>query len=238
MPLFSLTKKWLHQTEDWFAPKACAGCQTYGPNPCQHCLDEIPVIASGGCQRCHHPSMHPDTLDCAWCRRLKIFPHHLASLFAYRGTAQKLLQQAKFDQVHQHYQTLLNPLPDAVNQVLPFADYDAIVPIPATFARRISRLANSADQIADQLQHITQVPINHGLKCRHLTHRRQVGLTHDERRRNVKNRFTWRSKQTVPKAAILVDDVLTTGATLEAATRVLKQAGVEQIAWFTLMRTL
>lgn len=237
MGMVDQIKQPLQQMLQWFAPLCCAGCGVENANPCPSCLAELQVIAGAGCQRCHNPAVHEDCLSCDWCQAIKHFPDRIISIYNYRGLAQKLLQEAKFESVYGHYHSMLSPLPPQVWQVLPLFEYDAFVPIPATYRRRIQRMANSADVIAQTLSHSTSVPVNTQLRCRHFSHQPQVGLTQEARRKNVKDRFTWKAKGKLPQAVILVDDVLTTGATLEEATKVLRLAGVERIAWFTLMRT-
>lgn len=221
----------------WFAPLCCSGCGALDVNPCQNCFNELTVISHLGCVRCHHPHVNLDTLDCEWCRRIDVFPDTIASLYSYRSLAQQFLHEAKFEAIYSHFNALLSPLPFEVWNVLPFFEFDALIPIPTTFHRRIYRMANPADLIAAQLSRITSIQVNTQLRCRHLSHQPQVGLDMNARRKNVKNRFVWHGKRPAPKGVILVDDVLTTGATMEEATKVLLQAGASRVAWFTLMRT-
>lgn len=115
-------------------------------------------------------------------------------------------------------------------------DQPVLVPVPESLGRQWRRSFNPAEQIARILGESTQVPVRGSLKMRWFQSS-MVGLGYEDRRKNARNRFK-AAARALPKSVVLVDDVLTTGATLEAATVALKRAGVKQVGWVTLFRTL
>jgi len=109
---------------------------------------------------------------------------------------------------------------------------DVIVPVPMNRWRLLLRRFNQAAVLAKELSRRTAIPIEPLLLTRHRSTRTQVGLTHDQRRRNVAGAFKVPQRK-VPllqgRSILLIDDVITTGATVEACARALKRAGAARV---------
>jgi len=116
-------------------------------------------------------------------------------------------------------------------------DADVVVPVPLHPRRQYERGFNQADDLARQLG----VPVAPLLKRIAFT-RSQIELPKHERQENVKSAFAFspvpRSLIPDPRVIVLVDDVSTTGATLEACARVLKDAGVKEVRALTAARVV
>lgn len=121
---------------------------------------------------------------------------------------------------------------------------DLVVPVPLHPWRRLRRGYNQAERIARHLG----PPVVHAVARLHWT-RMQAGLHADQRRRNLRDAFTMSPRLTAGgrsslRAAVrdarilLVDDVVTTGATLSACARVLREAGARDVRAATVARTL
>lgn len=219
------------------APRCCLLCEEPdSPVLCPACRESLEPISDRGCRRCRNPSVHQDSQGCDWCRRLKTPPTRICTFFAYRNTGREALHLIKYNGYWRLIEILLRPQMKSFFEAIPFPAYHALVPIPESFSRKWRRYFNPAQRIALSLSRHTGLPIRDPLVIRPFR-RRQVGLEYRERRRNVRDRFLVRSKN-LPASVILVDDVLTTGATLEAATMALHQAGIQNVAWLTLFRTL
>ena len=114
---------------------------------------------------------------------------------------------------------------------------DVVVPVPLHLRREYQRGFNQAEDLAIHLG----VPVAKMLvRVRH-THS-QIELPKHERRENVKDAFSFRPDPSslipAPRIAVLVDDVSTTGATLEACARVLKANGVKEVRGLTAARVV
>ncbi len=112
---------------------------------------------------------------------------------------------------------------------------DAIVPVPLGGMRKRVRGYNQAELLAGELSRTTQIPMNGRLLRRKRPTPPQVHQTDAlGRRRNVKDAFEVRG--TAGGAVLLVDDVTTTGATLDACARALLEAGAEAVFCLTFAR--
>lgn len=103
---------------------------------------------------------------------------------------------------------------------------DMVVPIPMYWRRRFGRGANSPDALADCLGQAMNLPVRWQVLSRRLNTRPQSSLPPSQRFRNMRDAFAVRRGVKLENARVLlVDDVLTTGATCSEAARMLKQAG-------------
>jgi ComF family protein len=111
-------------------------------------------------------------------------------------------------------------------------DADALVPVPLHWRRRWARRFNQSAALAGAISAVCGVPVAHnGLKCVRATPQ-QVGRSRTERADNVQGAFVVPPENRVQIAGrrlVLVDDVLTSGATIDACTRVLLRAGAAHI---------
>lgn len=217
-------------------PRTCLTCGIVGKSPiCLNCRQELEPI-SPGCQQCANPQVHQDAAECAWCARLDSLPERTLAVYAYRNRGRDVFHWVKY----RGYWRLLDPLCSGVDSVwnASFGDWGrpALVPIPESFSRRWRRQFNPAGQIGLRLAERGFGEVKPLLRIRWFQPS-MVGMDYKARRKNAKKRFVV-CRREVPKSAILIDDVMTTGATMEAATKALKKAGVLRIGWFTLFRTL
>ena len=158
-----------------------------------------------------------------------------AAACEYEGALRHILHAFKYDGRRSLAGPLGNLLRQAGRDVLDGAD--AVVPVPLHPWKRLRRGFNQADDLARTLG----VPVYPALRRSRATHT-QAGLTPRQRRRNVAGAFRmapWPWRVSVSsQVLVLVDDVMTTGATLDACARVLKQAGAKEVRTLTLARAL
>jgi ComF family protein len=153
----------------------------------------------------------------------------------YSGAMRTLVHQLKYADRHDGRTLLARWLADAGRELLPGAD--AIVPVPLSRLRLILRQFNQAAVLAGELSRRTGVPMEPLLLERIRATRSQVGMTREQRRRNVAGAFGVPPRRRAGLAGrniLLVDDVLTTGATADACARTLKRAGAARVDVLTL----
>lgn len=113
----------------------------------------------------------------------------------------------------------------------------SIVPIPLHWTRKIWRGFNQAEVIADGLVSIwfKHSRVSHGLVRTKKT-KQQARLSKGDRQKNIQNAFKWREFRTPPERVILVDDVYTSGSTLQEAKNYLLRQGAKDVWCFVLAR--
>jgi ComF family protein len=221
-------------------PRACAACGVAAPEPlCAACRRGLPWIEAGTCTLCQErPRARGATrcFDCAARRR------PLAACVAgvrFEGVAANWIRAFKYTSPWRvsfgaSERARIRTLAQASFAHAPMPAPDALVPIPLHRRRLRARGFNPALQVARELARENRVPVLHAL-TRSRDTPSQTGLGRADRRRNMAGAFV--PRRDPPARVWLVDDVVTTGATLEAAARVLRRAGAQEVVGICLART-
>ena len=150
----------------------------------------------------------------------------------YEDTLRELIHLFKYRGV----QTLASPLGHLLWRALPLdQSFDVIVPMPLHWRKRWQRGFNQSELLARQIGRRTQLPVRKFLRRIRFTSA-QAGLTNAKRRKNVSGAFRAKKNAATGQRVLLVDDVMTTGATAAAGARALKLAGAKHVTLLTLAR--
>lgn len=192
---------------DLACPRRCAGCGERGALLCAAC-----VTAIGGAPFAADPSPRPAGLP------------QVVAATAYAGPARDAIIAFK----ERGAVALAGPLGVALARAVAFAGADLIVPVPSSRAARRSRGYNHVGLLAHRTASLTGVSILTGL-----TQQRRVadqaGLDAAQRARNIAGsmRFTGPAQRYAGARIVVVDDIVTSGATLAEAVRALRAGGLE-----------
>lgn len=211
---------------DFIFPKKCVGCGFFGSYICRKCFSEIEFIEKPICAVCARQAVGGRThLGCA----TKYTLDGLIVASRYRGVVRKAIVKLKYRWIS----TICMELVDLLVGVMwkyDLSDEVILIPVPLHLSRRKWRGFNQAELLATALAKRFKVRINVSLLYRVINTKTQVGLTRDERRKNIKGAFrVIQNEKCKGKSFILVDDVFTTGATISEACRVLKQNGAKNV---------
>lgn len=150
-------------------------------------------------------------------------------LFDYEyALASDMIKALKYKFIKEAGIILGNLCAQALKKDLRIVKNTFLVPVPLSGHRKRWRGFNQSALIAEQLSYKLNTPLINGLK-RVKDKRPQAKLSKDKRLENIKNCFEWKERSLAGKNIILVDDVMTTGATLEECARVLKDAEAEKV---------
>lgn len=206
---------------------------------CDDCLRGLKPLASRAqCIRCGLPfenelPLHSTGL-CGLCRR-GVTEFDWGRCFgAYEGALRRLIHLLKYDGM----QPLAVPLAERLAPLLAQAGpVDLLVPVPLHRSRRRARGFNQSELLAAEISRCFGTPMVAVLLRRTRPTETQTGLTHRQRRLNVRGAFAVvRAEAVAGKHIALIDDVVTTGATAGACARVLKRAGAERVVVLALAR--
>lgn len=231
---------------DALLPPACVACGSGLPGGtapvCSLCWHRLPRVAPPRCERCGASCLRDAPEGCAECQDWPAALDRAAAPFRMEGTAAVLVHALKYG----GWRTLAAPMGEAMASAarrltgadgrFPGAEGRAadddgrvvLVPVPLAAARQRERGFNQALLLARSLAEVTGWGVWEGL-ARRRTGRRQASLGRASRAENVRSLFQGRYPQrgtTAERAtALLVDDVLTTGATAAACALALEEAG-------------
>jgi ComF family protein len=214
----------------------CAACNRILDTPlegpvCAACWSAVRPVSSPYCQLCGDPLQSwrvLSTIDelCARCRRVKPTFSCARAAGVYEGSLREIIQAFKYDDRRSLAEPLAGMIHRECADILRGADL--IVPVPLHPWRRWRRGFNQAEELARYLD----LPMCNALWRTRAT-LPQAGLRPAQRRRNLRGAFRL-SPLLVPERVrgarvVLVDDVRTTGATLDACARVLVTAGAREV---------
>ncbi len=173
------------------------------------------------------------------CRRGLNQFDRLRSFGAFDGALRELIHLLKYSGV----MTLATPLAALLAVVVhnepELAAVDVVVPVPLHPRRQRARGYNQAECLARKLAELLVLPLDTRSFARRRNTAPQTGLTPRQRRANVRGAFAVRARsQLDAKRILLVDDVCTTGATLNACAQTLKRAGASEVQAITLARVV
>lgn len=201
------------------APHSCLGCNAEGSLLCAVCRENLPLVAER-CYRCH--ALSPGGHTCPSCRRHSTL-HSVVAATKYDETAKALIWKLKFA----HAPAAARNVVDVMVDRLVFADA-VLVHVPTATGRVRQRGFDHAYQITRLIAARTSLP--HRTYLRRIGQARQVGSSKQARADHMEHGYYAVSPRLIQDAhIILVDDVVTSGATLEAAARTLKAAGAKRV---------
>ena len=214
-------------------PLHCLGCGEEGGAICQACRVALPRLAPPYCRVCAQPGVGG---TCNWCRENAPAIDRIAAPYLYVGSSPiyRAIGQLKFRGVRA-------VAPELAGLLAAFLDsrrmvVDLIVPVSSHRSRLRSRGFNQAALIAEELGRLVSIPVRSDLLVRTKNARSQLGMgSREDRWLNVRENF-----ECVGSAdglrILLVDDLVTTGATMSACAHALKGAGASRVVGLAVAR--
>ena len=215
-------------------PPWCLGCSEPGSWFCSNCRASVELLLLGWCGRCGRRARAVTTLcqRCATELGLSAF----ISAYPYRGAVERVIRTMKYRPAQIGLSVLVAREPhDRLAAVVALAS--VVIPVPLHRDRERRRGFNQAEVLAKLL--LTSV--DQSRMQRHLIRLRerpaQVGLDRRQRQANLAAALTWRGPPLTGQTVCLVDDVITTGATIAEAARAVRAAGARWVLAVTLAQT-
>jgi ComF family protein len=240
----SSCRRFIHALLDVILPPICHICHSYIPDAgtlhiCPACRDHLPLVLSPLCPVCGIPFV--GTGGDHTCGACLANPPHFdtaRSPFLYEGAIRDLIHSFKYSQKTH----LRNPLAlltlEGVGGFLAEQKLHLIVPVPLHRSRLRQRGFNQAVLLGRVISRHTSLSMLTDVLTRTRPTTPQIDLSAAERRMNVKGAFTVNRPALVAgKRILLLDDVMTTGSTMDECAKELKKAGADAVFAATIART-
>lgn len=230
-----------------FYPDICQYCQESRATRaegyvCSHCWRHIRFIVPPICDRCGLPFEGDisDVFECANCREMELQFVHARSAVAAKDMVLEIIHRWKY-QRHLWFEPFIAAL--LVREAVPALraqGWDLIVPVPLHSQKQAEREFNQAEHLAAHLGPAVALPVNARVVRRVTPTRTQTQLSRRERSENMRRAFAPGPEAAAArgKRIVLIDDVLTTGATTSACAQVLKASGAREVCVWTVARGL
>ncbi len=229
---------WLRRVLDFLFPPHCIACKRMGQWLCVSCVADIAPLDLIHCPQCGLRSARPGI--CAHCRTHPSFLVSVHSLAAHRSPLRDAVHGLKYEGVRVLAEPLAQLLAEHWFQQEVLAE--VVVAVPLHLRRERERGYNQSQLLAAEFAVKTGLTLVDGVLQRTRPTRAQVGLGVEERWTNVQDAFAIRDNASVQalvgRHVLLIDDVCTTGATLESCAQVLLRAGANTVRALTVTRAI
>ena len=218
---------------DFFFPPQSIGCGKGGDFLCAECCGKLPRIVPPFCNRCGKPQMSGSF--CPSCWGIKASIDGIRSPFYFEGTIRKAIHELKY----YNLRALADPLAELLYVYMQMSDIscDIIIPVPLHRGRLRQRGYNQSGLLAARLGKLAGLPVIEDCLVRVKDSKPQARTkSGEERRENVSGAFICHDGNLQGRRVLLIDDVCTTGATLEACAETLKKKGVISVWGLTIAR--
>lgn len=228
----SLMKQYIN---DVLFPVFCLGCQREGEWVCRDCLIQIPPLTQTSCFSCDISVS--ENACCDMCRKERCVDVYWSLYSHQTSIISDLVEQLKYHGASDMVRAVLSLCEQNRYVQSLIGGIDVIIPVPLHPARFRERGFNQSQYIAESIGSVLRVPVLSLVLVRSRQTKQQARLSLEERRENVVDAFVCNSPEdVVGKRVLLVDDVLTTGSTVDACARVLVDAGAHSVRVLTLAR--
>lgn len=219
-------------TLDLFIPPQCVQCGKVETWLCNACAQKLSIFTGPFCSLCGRPWESPS--PCRVCQDTPLSVSPIRSAYLFQDNIRDLLHALKYRGGQSMIRQLAQPMARAWHELQMHSD--ALVPVPLHPVRLEKRGYNQAAILARGLAQEIGIPMRHALERVRDTPS-QTRLNSKERRKNVEAAFTYIAGDLLAgKCVTLIDDVATTGATLDACATVLLAQGIKSVNAFTLAR--
>lgn len=228
---------------DYLYPHLCYSCKSIITQAglCTQCWNKLKIPSHPQCTICSFPFSYEDSEDsiCGNCVKKRPKYDKLYFLFEINEGSKSLIHKFKYydNQIlAKFFAKLMTPL---INDIIHEIDY--LVPVPIHFRRLIKRKYNQSSILANEIHKITGLKVLNSGLCKTHNTKSQTNFSLTTRIKNVKNSFAVNplySDLINNCNILLIDDVYTSGATINECVRVLKKAGAKKLYILTIARTL
>lgn len=211
---------------DYLYPPRCPVCDRIcAEGICDSCRKQLIYIEEDFCLKCGKPLSDSRQEYCMDCQRRKHAYLQGRALFSYQGVIRKSLYRMKYANKREYAECYGREIARHLGKWMIQKKITRIVPIPLHPGRRRQRGYNQAALLARSIGRGLDIPVDEHLLYRVKRTVPQKELTGQERKENLKDAFAVRKNVRPGEGILLVDDIYTTGSTVDAAAECLLKAG-------------
>lgn len=237
-------KKYIYHLLDMVYPPFCLGCQKrlcslHKIPVCENCRQNISVINSPLCHKCGAPlkTSNLQKEGCHFCLGKIFYFDRALSVCAYEGIIKTCIHLFKYQNRQKFALFFVQLMQEFIFSHSNIEEFDLIVAVPLHRHKLLERGFNQSEVLAKYLAKNLGLKLSVNNLRRIKMTKSQVELSKEERIKNVAGVFAVKNPlEFKRKAILLIDDIYTTGATLNECARVLKQSGATKVITFTLAR--
>ena len=229
----------ISEAKDFVFPRRCPVCDTILPwhkgKICAGCYHRLVYIKEPRCKKCGRHIGQPEQEYCLDCSRKTHWFESGIALLEHTGDGKKAVYAVKYHHRQEYVDFFTDELVRRFREDIAWFHADVLIPVPLHRKKQIRRGFNQAAVIAGMLGKKTGIPVEPKALVRTVNTKPQKECDDHERRKNLEKAFRIRKGIRLQgKNVILVDDIYTTGSTIDACAKVLKEAGAQKVYFISL----
>lgn len=217
---------------NYFYPPRCPICDDImepGIDVCEACRGQVEIASEPVCKRCGKPLRDETREYCADCvKHIHIYRQGKA-VFVYKAGIKKSMYRFKYSNRREYAQFYAKTAADMYGEWILRQGIEVIVPIPMYRPKQRKRGYNQAEVFARALAKQLDMPIKTGIVTRVRDTIPQKELNDRQRKQNLKNAFQLGPNIVEYSKILLVDDIYTTGSTIDAVAEMLLSGGASEV---------
>lgn len=197
---------------------------------CEECEANVSLVKNPYCEKCGKPMQDDSKLYCNDCKNRKRYFDKGISVFEYRGAIRESLHRFKYKNIRFFAEYYAREAKKQYGKTIREWNVDVIIPVPIYKKKQIQRGYNQAQVFGEELSKIMDIPLDEKLIIRVRDTKPQKGLEDTMRYINIKNAFAVdKTRLYTVNSVLLVDDIFTTGSTVDECSRLIKAVGVKHV---------
>ena len=201
---------------------------------CQACTTKLPIIGEPRCKQCSKPIDDATAEYCFDCQHKKHYFDEGYALLLYNTDMQKSMAYFKFHGRREYGEFYGGLLIKVAHQIIKRWQIEVLLPVPIHSARKSTRGYNQAEIIGHVLSKGLSIPIRTDLIKRIKNTKAQKQLNIEERKKNVLKAFAISKEASNYECVLIVDDIYTTGSTIDEMAKELRKNGVKKVFFLTI----
>jgi ComF family protein len=197
--------------------------------PCPECAKKLKYVGDAHCLKCGKPLKDRNAELCDDCAESRHYYDQGAAVFEYSDGIRESIFRYKYGGCRNFADWYGEEMYRQCRTQMEMWKPQAVIPVPLYVKKRKVRGYNQAELIADRLGELSGIKVDAGILVRNRATVPQKTLNDSQRAENIKKAFTITKNNIKYKRVLLIDDIYTTGSTVDECAKVLKAAGVERV---------
>ena len=201
---------------------------------CPECRKKLPYIREPKCKKC---GQQMESAEEEYCRDCKRFSHAFdrgAAVYTYNDVMARSIAMFKYHNRREYAKVYAKEMYRCCSRFLKSCAPEVILPVPIHRQKKRQRGFNQAELVAKELGKLLNVPVDADYLIRKAKTIPQKELTRQQRKRNLKEAFEVSKDGKYYKRVLLIDDIYTTGATMDAVSEILRENQTKIIFFLTI----
>ena len=201
---------------------------------CPECIKKLPYIIEPKCKKC---GKQMESAEEEYCRDCKRFSHAFdrgAAVYTYNDVMARSIAMFKYHNRREYAKVYAKEMYRCCSRFLKSCAPEVILPVPIHRQKKRQRGFNQAELVAKELGKLLNVPVDADYLIRKAKTIPQKELTRQQRKRNLKEAFEVSKDGKYYKRVLLIDDIYTTGATMDAVSEILRENQTKIIFFLTI----